>query len=273
MILFIWPPFQFQSSLIPLFHQTEDLLCSRVHIFPYEKNPTASYDWSDPDARCRFRWYHNNTVIVRQWTVHKRAEARSPVHMKTSAPTTRDPPIWYILLAMKPALIPRTVVRSHCETLRSEPTNSLGQRLWEYSWMYTSLVQYRIRKYFHTSITIPSFLSSSVTNSLSKWFFLNFKQVHVCQCYDHLIKTGACSFLDWRLKYMLQPNKITGYYSWEVFEFLNFQNVFWLIRKLERIFWMTYTNKFKKGPYCHNREARLIINKTIRFLVFILIFY
>lgn len=128
---FIWSPFKFQSSLIPLFHQAEDLLCSRVHIFPYEKNPTASYSWSDPDARCRFRWYHN--VIVMQWTVHKRAEARSPVHMRTSAPTARDPPIWYILLAMTPALIPRTVVRSHCETLRSEPTNSLGQRLWEYS--------------------------------------------------------------------------------------------------------------------------------------------
>lgn len=39
LILFIWSPFKFQSSLIPPFHQTEDLLCSTVHIFPNEKKP------------------------------------------------------------------------------------------------------------------------------------------------------------------------------------------------------------------------------------------
>lgn len=81
--------------------------------FQMGRNHTTSYDWSDPDARCRFRWYHNNTVIVTQWTVHKRAEARSPVHMRTSAPTARDPPIWYILLAMKPAFY-TSVDPSHC---------------------------------------------------------------------------------------------------------------------------------------------------------------
>lgn len=102
---------------------------------------------------------------------------RSPVHMRTSAPTTPWPShlihssshearvlyvCWSLALWQGPIVKPYAVNR--LIVFASDYENITG--------CITSLVQYRIRKYFHTSITFPSFLSSWVTELLVSDSFL-----------------------------------------------------------------------------------------------------